>query len=91
MQAKSIHGNSAAEIKTALSKSMADGYQPTLAHVFISVTKEIAADIITNLEKILHYGKRADGIVKGMLQHSQRKTGCKEPKSAWRQYNIEFR
>ena len=32
--------------------------------------KVIAADIKQNLEKINHHGKRADAIVKGMLQHS---------------------
>ena len=45
-------------------------------------TKEgfaIADDIKQNLEKILHHGKRADAIVKGMLQHSQASTGKKEP------------
>lgn len=40
--------------------------------------KEIAADVIQNLEKILHHGKRADGIVKGMLQHSRTSSGQKE-------------
>jgi len=39
----------------------------------------IAKDIIENLEKIAHHGKRADGIVKGMLQHSRTSTGIKEP------------
>jgi two-component system, NtrC family, sensor kinase len=33
--------------------------------------KTIAANIKKNLEKISHHGKRADGIVKGMLQHSR--------------------
>jgi signal transduction histidine kinase len=32
-----------------------------------------------NLEKILHHGRRADGIVKGMLQHSRTSSGQKEP------------
>jgi signal transduction histidine kinase len=41
--------------------------------------KEIAGDIKQNLEKINHHGKRADAIVKGMLQHSQKSTGQKEP------------
>jgi len=41
--------------------------------------KEIAGDVIQNLEKILHHGKRADGIVKGMLQHSRTSSGSKEP------------
>ncbi len=39
----------------------------------------IAADVQRNLTKILHHGKRADGIVKGMLQHSRSSTGQKEP------------
>ena len=36
-------------------------------------------DVIQNLEKINHHGKRADGIVKGMLQHSRSSSGTKEP------------
>jgi signal transduction histidine kinase len=39
----------------------------------------IANDIKTNLEKIIHHGKRADGIVKGMLQHSRASSNTKEP------------
>jgi signal transduction histidine kinase len=41
--------------------------------------KEIADSVIQNLEKILHHGKRADAIVKGMLQHSRSSSGEKEP------------
>ena len=41
--------------------------------------KAIAKDIIANEEKINHHGKRADGIVKGMLQHSRTSSGVKEP------------
>ena len=33
--------------------------------------KAISKDIKAKLEKINHHGKRADAIVKGMLQHSQ--------------------
>ena len=40
--------------------------------------KAIANDVISNLEKINHHGKRADGIVKGMLQHSRKNKGEKE-------------
>ncbi|HAH59625.1 MAG TPA: hypothetical protein DCL86_15895 [Bacteroidales bacterium] len=40
---------------------------------------EIAQEIRNNLEKITHHGKRADGIVKGMLQHSRRSSGEKVP------------
>ncbi|MFN2457900.1 MAG: ATP-binding protein [Chitinophagaceae bacterium] len=39
----------------------------------------IAKDIIDNEQKINHHGKRADAIVKGMLQHSRSSSGIKEP------------
>jgi signal transduction histidine kinase len=45
----------------------------------IDEVKAIAGDIRQNLEKINHHGKRADSIVKGMLQHSRTSTGQKEP------------
>jgi signal transduction histidine kinase len=41
--------------------------------------KAIAKDITFNSEKINHHGKRADAIVKGMLQHSRSSSGQKEP------------
>ncbi|MGB4844509.1 MAG: tetratricopeptide repeat protein [Ferruginibacter sp.] len=41
--------------------------------------KEIAEDVKQNLEKINHHGKRADAIVKGMLQHSRSSSAVKEP------------
>jgi two-component system, NtrC family, sensor kinase len=40
---------------------------------------EILTEIKQNLEKIHHHGKRADAIVKGMLQHSRTNTGQMEP------------
>jgi signal transduction histidine kinase len=39
---------------------------------------ELISDIKQNLKKINHHGKRADTIVKGMLQHSRLSTGQKE-------------
>ncbi len=39
---------------------------------------EIADDLGANLSKILHHGKRADSIVKGMLLHSRTTSGQKE-------------
>jgi len=45
----------------------------------IDDAKAIANDAIENQQKILHHGKRADAIVKGMLQHSQKSKGQKEP------------
>jgi two-component system, NtrC family, sensor kinase len=44
----------------------------------IAIAKAISADIRQNLEKINHHGKRADAIVKGMLQHSRKSNGIKE-------------
>lgn len=41
--------------------------------------KSIIDDVKQNLEKINHHGKRAESIVKGMLQHSRLSTGKKEP------------
>ena len=40
--------------------------------------REIAKDIKENEQKINHHGKRADAIVKSMLQHSRVSTGQKE-------------
>ena len=45
----------------------------------IDQAKAIATNVNQNLEKINHHGKRADAIVKGMLQHSRTSTGQKEP------------
>lgn len=40
MNAKSIKGNSTEQINTALTESMADGFKPTLAIVFLSVKQD---------------------------------------------------
>ncbi|HKI47097.1 MAG TPA: ATP-binding protein [Balneolales bacterium] len=45
----------------------------------IKIEDEILSDIKVNEEKIHHHGKRADAIVKGMLQHSRGSSGQKEP------------
>ena len=56
-----------AEMKDEMDKGNADD------------AKAIANDVIENEEKINHHGKRADAIVKGMLQHSRVSSGVKEP------------
>jgi signal transduction histidine kinase/ligand-binding sensor domain-containing protein len=43
----------------------------------IAEAKAIGADLKQNLEKIRQHGKRADSIVKGMLEHSRTRTGEK--------------
>jgi signal transduction histidine kinase len=45
----------------------------------IDQVKLVLADVKENEQKINHHGKRADAIVKGMLQHSRANTGKKEP------------
>jgi signal transduction histidine kinase len=44
----------------------------------IEEVNSLANDIESNEEKINHHGKRADGIVKSMLQHSRTSSGQKE-------------
>lgn len=41
--------------------------------------KELADDIAENEDKIIYHGKRADAIVKSMLQHSRSSSSKKEP------------
>jgi len=60
-----------------VSKELLDEMKTELDNGNINDAKEISADVIQNLEKILHHGKRADGIVKGMLQHSRTSGGQK--------------
>jgi signal transduction histidine kinase len=44
----------------------------------VNEAKNISGHVKQNLEKIMHHGKRADAIVKGMLHHSQAGAGQKE-------------
>jgi two-component system NtrC family sensor kinase len=46
----------------------------------IGEVKSILNNIKENEQKINHHGKRADAIVKGMLQHSRTSTGIREPR-----------
>jgi signal transduction histidine kinase len=45
---------------------------------FTSDISLLVKDFSDNLDKILHHGKRADGIVKNMLQHSRKHRGVME-------------
>jgi signal transduction histidine kinase/ligand-binding sensor domain-containing protein len=45
----------------------------------IAEAKDIAKNVRENEQKINQHGKRADGIVKGMLMHSRSNRGVKEP------------
>jgi len=61
-----------------VSKELLDEMKIALENGDEKDAREIAEDVIQNLEKINHHGKRADAIVKGMLQHSRTNTGQKE-------------
>ena len=62
-----------------VNKELIDELKTELATGHMQLAKEIAEDIKANEEKINHHGKRADAIVKGMLQHSRTSSGQKEP------------
>ena len=62
MKAKSIKGKSPEEIKSALAESMADGFNPTLAIVFLSVTQDRRRIIeILNENEIEIFGATSAG------------------------------
>ncbi|GAA4280364.1 sensor histidine kinase [Gaetbulibacter aestuarii] len=61
-----------------VSKELLEEMKEELEAGNLEDVKDIANDVIQNLEKITHHGKRADGIVKGMLQHSRNNKGEKE-------------
>jgi signal transduction histidine kinase len=62
-----------------VNKELVDELQQELKAGKIDDAIAISNDIKDNEEKILHHGKRADAIVKGMLQHSRSSSGVKEP------------
>ncbi len=62
-----------------VSNELLEEMKEELAKGNLEEVKHIANDVKQNLEKINHHGKRADTIVKGMLQHSRTRTAEKEP------------
>ncbi len=62
-----------------VNRELIDEMKAELATGNVHSANEIADDIKENSEKINHHGKRAGDIVKGMLQHSRKSTGVKEP------------
>jgi signal transduction histidine kinase len=66
--------NNFAEVNTELIEEMKE----ELNKGNLSEVHELANDINENEKKIMFHGKRADSIVKGMLQHSRTSNGSKE-------------
>ena len=54
-----------------VNKELVDELKTELATGNTQLVNEIADNIKENEEKINHHGKRADAIVKGMLQHAE--------------------
>jgi signal transduction histidine kinase len=67
--------NNFAEVNTEL----LDEFKEETEKGNLAEVKSIADDLKDNNQKIAFHGKRADSIVKGMLQHSRASTGKKEP------------
>ena len=62
--------NNFSEVSNELIDELKDERQKAAGERDQQLEDEILNDIAQNLEKINHHGKRADAIVKGMLQHS---------------------
>ncbi|MEJ1241464.1 two-component regulator propeller domain-containing protein [Chryseolinea sp. T2] len=67
--------NNFAEINRELLEEMNE----EIASGNLDHVKELAQNIADNESKISYHGRRADAIVKGMLQHSRTSSGTKEP------------
>ncbi len=67
--------NNFSEVSAELTQELKEELKS--GHTGAAIT--IADDLEQNLGKIQHHGKRADAIVKSMLQHSQSGSGAKEP------------
>ncbi len=61
-----------------LNKELLEELKDEIDNGNMNEVKTIANDVIENEVKINHHGKRADAIVKGMLQHSRKNNGVKE-------------
>ncbi len=67
--------NNFAEVNSELIDELKEGIENNN----LTEAKSLATTIRDNEDKIIFHGKRADAIVKGMLQHSQSSNGSKEP------------
>jgi two-component system NtrC family sensor kinase len=71
--------NNFSEVSIELLEELKDEILSKLPDGVKQEADDIMSDITQNLTKINQHGKRADAIVKGMLQHSRTTTGKKEP------------
>ena len=71
--------NNFSEINTELIEELKTQQSKVTTERDEQLVKALIDDIAQNSEKINHHGKRADAIVKGMMQHSQGSSGKKQP------------
>ncbi|TLV03029.1 ATP-binding protein [Dyadobacter luticola] len=72
--------NNFSEVSVELCQELEEEIDKTeIADADKDYIKGIISDLSQNQQKITHHGKRADSIVKGMLQHSRVSSGEKEP------------
>ncbi len=62
-----------------LNVELIHGLKTELGNGNFEEAKQIAEDLQANEGKVNHHGKRAEGIVKAMLQHSRSSSGVNEP------------
>ncbi|MCH6234333.1 two-component regulator propeller domain-containing protein, partial [Cognataquiflexum rubidum] len=71
--------NNFSEVSAELVEEIREARSKNRDKIDLELEDEILGDIKQNLEKINHHGKRADAIVKGMLEHSRTSSGEKVP------------
>jgi signal transduction histidine kinase len=69
--------NNFSELSVDLAKELKE--EVVKAEIDKDLIIDLATDLSSNQEKINHHGKRASSIVKGMLEHSRKSSGTKEP------------
>jgi len=71
--------NNFSEVNTELIEELKAEHLKPGSERSVQHEQQLLNDISENEQKIIHHGKRADAIVKGMLLHSRISTGQKEP------------
>ncbi|WP_345073570.1 sensor histidine kinase [Hymenobacter fastidiosus] len=71
--------NNFSEVSVELLHELQEGPLRQLPDPEKQYAAELLNDLVLNLQKITSHGKRADSIVKGMLEHSRASTGERQP------------
>ncbi|MBD0377860.1 MAG: tetratricopeptide repeat protein [Flavisolibacter sp.] len=70
--------NNFSEVSIELTEDLKQGPLQQITGPARNEAEELVDDLTQNLQKITLHGKRADAIVRGMLQHSRKSSGQKE-------------